>query len=80
MQEKMLQELMVAPGEIEFREVPVPEVMKGQVLLQMKRIGVCGSDIHVFHGKYPYVTYPLTQGHEVSDAALMQIDAFICNI
>ncbi len=66
MKEKMIQELMIAPGEIEFREVPVPEVKSGEVMVKMQRIGVCGSDIHVFHGKHPYVTYPITQGHEVS--------------
>ena len=32
----------------------------------MMRIGVCGSDIHVYHGKHPYTDYPITQGHEVS--------------
>ena len=32
----------------------------------MKRIGVCGSDIHVFHGLHPYTSYPVVQGHEVS--------------
>ncbi|HEX3052270.1 MAG TPA: alcohol dehydrogenase catalytic domain-containing protein [Aggregatilineaceae bacterium] len=34
--------------------------------MQTKRIGVCGSDIHVFHGKHPYTSYPVVQGHEVS--------------
>ena len=29
-------------------------------------IGVCGSDIHVYHGKHPFTKYPVTQGHEVS--------------
>ncbi len=57
---------MTAPHTIEIKEVPVPEVKPGQVLVAMKRVGVCGSDIHVFHGQHPYVTYPLTQGHEVS--------------
>ena len=32
----------------------------------MKKIGVCGSDIHVYHGKHPYTSYPIVQGHEVS--------------
>ncbi len=66
MKETMLQEVMPAPHEIRFDEVPVPEVKPGQVLVRVKRIGICGSDIHVYHGQHPYVTYPLTQGHEVS--------------
>jgi L-iditol 2-dehydrogenase len=36
------------------------------VLIRIKRIGVCGSDIHVFHGLHPYTSYPVVQGHEVS--------------
>jgi len=56
---------MTAPGQIEFNEVPVPEIKDGQVLVRIRRIGVCGSDIHVYHGKHPYTTYPVVQGHEV---------------
>lgn len=62
----MLQQVMTAPGEIEFREVPVPQAGPGEVLVKIKRIGVCGSDIHVYHGKHPFTKYPVTQGHEVS--------------
>jgi L-iditol 2-dehydrogenase len=35
-------------------------------LIRIKSIGVCGSDIHVYHGRHPFVTYPLVQGHEAS--------------
>jgi len=31
----------------------------------MLKIGVCGSDIHVCHGKHPFISYPVVQGHEV---------------
>ncbi len=60
----MRQAVMTAPGTIEFREVPEPVPGLGQVRVRIERIGVCGSDIHVFHGKHPFVTYPLIQGHE----------------
>ena len=66
MQETMLQEVMAAPREIRFDRVPVPTAGPGQVLVKIKRIGICGSDIHVYHGKHPYTKYPVTQGHEVS--------------
>ena len=62
----MLQQVMTAPGEIIFREVPVPEPGKGQVLVKIMEIGICGSDIHVYHGEHPFTSYPVTQGHEVS--------------
>lgn len=66
MKTTMLQQKMTAPHVIEFNEVAVPEVKPGQVLVQIKRIGVCGSDIHVYHGTHPFTPYPVTQGHEVA--------------
>ena len=58
MQETMLQEVMAAPREIRFDRVPVPTAGPGQVLVKIKRIGICGSDIHVYHGKHPYTRSP----------------------
>lgn len=62
----MLQQVMTKPGEIIFREVPIPEVKDEQILVKIMNIGICGSDIHVYHGKHPFTKYPVTQGHEVS--------------
>lgn len=62
----MLQQVMTAPGKIEFREIPVPEIGDNEVLIKIMKIGVCGSDIHVYHGEHPFTSYPVTQGHEVS--------------
>lgn len=62
----MRQAVMTAPGEISLRDIDVPSPGEGQVRIHVQRIGVCGSDIHVFHGKHPFVTYPLIQGHEYS--------------
>lgn len=66
MKETMIQQVMVKPGEITFHEIPVPKPGPDQVLVKIKRIGICGSDIHVYHGTHPYTSYPVTQGHEVS--------------
>jgi L-iditol 2-dehydrogenase len=62
----MLQAVMTQPGKIEFRDIPRPQVKTGEVLVEIKRIGVCGSDIHVYHGLHPYTGYPVVQGHEVA--------------
>lgn len=62
----MLQQVMTAPGKIEFQEVMVPKTGEDQVLVKVRNIGICGSDIHVYHGKHPFTSYPVTQGHEVS--------------
>ncbi len=62
----MLQAVMIEPGKIEFRQIEKPTPGAKDVLIKMKNIGVCGSDIHVFHGMHPFMSYPVVQGHEVS--------------
>ena len=62
----MLKQVMTKPKEIIFEEVPVPEVKENEVLVKIMNIGICGSDIHVYHGEHPFTSYPVTQGHEVS--------------
>ncbi len=62
----MIQQVMTAPGKIEFCEIPVPALGPGQILLKVMKIGICGSDIHVYHGEHPFTKYPVTQGHEAS--------------
>jgi L-iditol 2-dehydrogenase len=62
----MKQATMIKPGNIVFTDEPKPKIGQDQVLIEIKRIGVCGSDIHVFHGMHPFMSYPVIQGHEVS--------------
>lgn len=66
MKETMWKQVMTNPKEITFVETEIPTPAEGEVLVQIKRIGICGSDIHVYHGLHPYTSYPVTQGHEVS--------------
>ena len=64
---------MHKPGDIEIREIPdltPAELKPNEVLLQIKRIGICGSDIHVFHGEHPATPYPVVQGHEYSGVVI----------
>jgi len=57
---------MLRPGQIVFENVAVPNIEDSEVLIKVMRIGICGSDIHVYHGKHPYTSYPVIQGHEFS--------------
>lgn len=66
MQDTMLQQVMTEPGKIVFCSTPIPHPSAGQVLVKIKKIGVCGSDIHVYYGEHSGTGYPVTQGHEVS--------------
>ena len=56
---------MTAPKEITFKQVPITEPSKNEVLIHIRRNGICGSDIHIYHGTHPFTSYPVTQGHEV---------------
>ena len=62
----MRQAVMTAPGVIDIRQAPDATAGPGQVLMRIKRIGICGSDVHVNHGKHPFTKYPVVQGHEFS--------------
>ena len=62
----MRQAVMTEPGVIEFSDVEAPTPGPGQVLLRIKRIGVCGTDVHVNHGRHPFTPFPVIQGHEFS--------------
>ena len=57
---------MTAPGRIEIRQVEKPVPGEGELLVRVRRIGVCGSDVHVYHGLHPYTSYPVVQGHEAA--------------
>jgi L-iditol 2-dehydrogenase len=63
---EMKQAVLEQPGRVVIRDIPQPEPGPGQILLKIKEIGVCGSDIHAWHGKHPYITCPIVQGHEFS--------------
>ncbi len=58
---------MISPGKIEFNDIHAPKELKpNEILLKIQRIGICGSDIHVYHGEHPATPYPVVQGHEYS--------------
>lgn len=53
------------PHSVEVREIPVPEFGDEDVLLAVKAVGICGSDLHQFTGKQSWkVNYPVVLGHE----------------
>jgi L-iditol 2-dehydrogenase len=54
------------PGDISVVETEIPCPAPGEILLQVRNIGICGSDIHIYEGLLPFVSFPVTQGHEMS--------------
>ncbi len=54
------------PGKIEIRETPIPPLGEFDVLIHVKACTICGSDLHIFKGKHPFVTLPVPVGHEIA--------------
>lgn len=63
----MKQAVLVSPEHIIFSEVDEPiDIGPYDVVINIKKIGVCGSDIHAYKGKHPFTPLPVVQGHEYS--------------
>jgi len=59
--------LVRTPGELVLEDVPdCPEPGVGQVRVRLRAAGVCGTDIHAFHGRQPFFEYPRILGHELA--------------
>ncbi len=54
------------PGELAYEEREVPKLQKGQAIIKIKRIGICGTDLHAFEGTQPFFEYPRILGHELA--------------
>ncbi len=54
------------PGKFEYQDKKYPEITSNQALLRIRRIGICGTDLHAFEGTQPYFTYPRILGHELA--------------
>lgn len=55
---------IAGPGRVTLQEVPVPRPDAGQVLLRVRHCGICGSDLHWYHGRHPAPA--VCPGHEIS--------------
>jgi 2-desacetyl-2-hydroxyethyl bacteriochlorophyllide A dehydrogenase len=51
---------------LEYQEIEIPKVLPGNSLLKIKRIGICGTDLHAFEGTQPFFEYPRVLGHELA--------------
>jgi 2-desacetyl-2-hydroxyethyl bacteriochlorophyllide A dehydrogenase len=56
----------IKPSFFEYQEIPAPMLQPGYAILKIKRIGICGTDLHAFEGTQPYFSYPRILGHELA--------------
>ncbi|WP_269586067.1 zinc-binding alcohol dehydrogenase family protein [Roseibium sp. Sym1] len=54
------------PGRLEYREVGAPERKPEHVLVRPRRVGICGTDYHIYEGAHPFLQYPRVMGHELA--------------
>jgi len=64
MPKMMKAQIVKAPYEMEYTEVPIPEISDDEVLIKVKVCGICGSDTSIYTGKYAKDKLPLITGHE----------------
>lgn len=58
--------ICTTPGHLEFIEREKPVLREGMTIIRIKRIGICGTDLHAFEGTQPYFQYPRVLGHELA--------------
>ena len=54
------------PGVLAEAAVPIPRRRGGEALVKIRRVGLCGTDFHIYEGLHPFVQYPRIMGHELS--------------
>ncbi|WP_428658630.1 zinc-binding alcohol dehydrogenase family protein [Runella sp.] len=62
------------PGKFEYATGEKPQLREGQAIIKIKRIGICGTDLHAYEGTQPFFNYPRILGHELS-GILVEFDA-----
>lgn len=67
--------ILDGPGALRLADTAAPEGPgPGESLVRVRRVGVCGTDIHAFHGRQPFFSYPRILGHELA-AEVMEAGA-----
>jgi 2-desacetyl-2-hydroxyethyl bacteriochlorophyllide A dehydrogenase len=66
----MQQVVLQQPGRLVLGDGPDPVAGPGEAIIRVRRIGVCGTDLHAYTGKHPFIQYPRILGHEVAAEVL----------
>jgi len=54
------------PGLLQYINVDAPILQPGHAIIKIRRIGICGTDLHAFEGTQPFFSYPRILGHELA--------------
>ena len=61
------------PGRFRLKQKETPKRQSNQALLDIKQVGICGTDLHAYAGNQPYFSYPRILGHELA-ASIVEVD------
>jgi L-iditol 2-dehydrogenase len=70
----MRQASVVSEHTVTVEDVPPPRPGPGEVLVQPRFVGLCGSDVHIFEGSHPGVARPIVLGHECTGVVVQPTD------
>ena len=62
----MIEAYLAQPENIIIRDVDIPLAGDGEIVLRVDHVGICGSDIHAFYGRHPFIPLPIVLGHEAA--------------
>ncbi|MEO6730946.1 MAG: zinc-binding alcohol dehydrogenase family protein [Ferruginibacter sp.] len=65
--------ICIKPGVFDYIDILPPSMQPGQAIIKIKRIGICGTDLHAYKGTQPFFSYPRILGHELA-AELVEAD------
>ncbi len=54
------------PFALQLAERPEPIRSGNDVLIRIRRVGLCGTDYHIYSGDQPFLSYPRVMGHELA--------------
>lgn len=63
------------PGEFKYLNAEQPQLLPRHAIIKIRRIGICGTDLHAFEGTQPYFEYPRILGHELAGEIIAVDDA-----
>src|SRR5476649_2172273 len=65
----------IKPGTLEYEQREEPVLKAKHAIIKIKRVGICGTDLHAYEGTQPYFNYPRILGHELSGDLIDADDA-----
>jgi 2-desacetyl-2-hydroxyethyl bacteriochlorophyllide A dehydrogenase len=54
------------PGQFDYTQTGEPKPLAGHTIIRIRRIGICGTDLHAYEGTQPFFNYPRVLGHELA--------------